>query len=284
MSVKDLAEQDPLSWSRLGETRSVDRADADISTVTASADKVLRVSGGGHSWLLNLEAVASHDSRVPRRLHLKSVMLEERHNLAVRSVHFLLRPEANARLITGTLKRCLPGQRKAYNIFHYEVLRLWEFLLQPLMNGGLGTLPLTALTDEAQPQLTSVVRRIEQRLRNESEGQIVEKARTSLMLLLGLRYDDQTITTLGEELMNWEDSSTARMLIRRGRLEEVRRAIVLVGEPKLGPTSETTKQRLDAVSDPTLLERLLPSIHTARSWDELLAPLPSDEFSSRAEV
>jgi len=79
-----------------------------------------------------------------------------------------------------------------------------------------------------------------------------------------------------------KDSSTYRWLVEReeqgrvaGRLEEARRAIVLVGEPKFGPTTATTKHRLEAVSDPALLEQLLPSVHTANTWEELPAPLPS---------
>src|SRR5688500_5549011 len=139
ISVKDLAEQDPLSWCRLADSNTIDTAtviDADVSTVTASADKVLRAEGPRGTWLVNMEAASTHDAELPGRLHLKSVMLEARHHLPVRSVVILLRRAANARAVSGTLRHCLPGERKAYNTFRYEVVRLWQMPLEPLLTGG----------------------------------------------------------------------------------------------------------------------------------------------------
>jgi len=196
ISVKDLAEEDPLSWSRLHEKRQVDSAtsiDADISTVTASPDKVLRAQNATGTWIVNLEAVSTHDSDLPGRVHLKSAMLEARHRVSVRSVVVLLRREASARAITGVLNARLPGETKAYDTFRYEVVRLWRMPMESLLTGGLGTLPLAALTDEARPQLREVVQQIETRLRSEATPTIADKSRTSLFLLLGLRYEAEVI-------------------------------------------------------------------------------------------
>jgi len=276
ISVRDLAEQDPLSWSRLGETRSVDRAeiiDADISTVTASADKVLRVYSGAHEWLMNLEAVSSHDAPVARRMHLKSVMLEERHDLPVRSILLLLRRDANARQLTGTLKRNLPGQRKAYNTFHYEILRLWEMPLQSLLAGGLGTLPLAALTDEAESDLRGVVEQIHTRLRNEAPRAAGAKAATSLFLLLGLRYDSSLIRQLFEGLRTMQDSSTYQWIVQNSRLTESRTLLMRLATKKYGPPPQEVVQRLNQVAEIERLESLAERVLDATGWDELLTPL-----------
>lgn len=68
--LKHLPEEYPHDWALLaGVTRSepVTVIDADVSTVTAAADKVLRV-GGSTPWLLHLEFQASYDTTLSKRL------------------------------------------------------------------------------------------------------------------------------------------------------------------------------------------------------------------------
>ena len=69
-TLKDLAESYPSDWLtqlELPATGPVALVDADVSTITAQADKVLRV-GGPSPWLLHLELQASRDLELPRRL------------------------------------------------------------------------------------------------------------------------------------------------------------------------------------------------------------------------
>ena len=69
-TLKELAESYPSDWLTqldLPATGPVALVDADVSTITAQADKVLRV-GGLSPWLLHLELQASRDLELPRRL------------------------------------------------------------------------------------------------------------------------------------------------------------------------------------------------------------------------
>src|SRR5438067_2167184 len=89
VTLKDLIEDHGRSWATLAASAPVRRVtliDADISTLTAAADKVLRVEDDHGEWLLNLEAEARHAADAPERLHLYGTVLHHRHQLPVRGV------------------------------------------------------------------------------------------------------------------------------------------------------------------------------------------------------
>src|SRR5271155_57083 len=102
-TVKVLVETEPTSWPVLlgrptGPTAVID---ADIATVSGAADKVLRVSADP-PYLLHLEFVPGHDAAtLPRKLHVRNGLLEDRHELRVRSGAVLLCPEADSPQLTG---------------------------------------------------------------------------------------------------------------------------------------------------------------------------------------
>jgi hypothetical protein len=114
--------------------------DSDVSTVSAAADKVLHV-GGRESWLLHLELQSSHFHRLAEQLLLYNVLLSDRHDLPVRSVVLLLRPEADRGSLTGVLRKAWP-KGQPYLEFHYTVVRLWQQPVGALLGGGPGLLPL----------------------------------------------------------------------------------------------------------------------------------------------
>lgn len=103
-TLKHLIERYPLDWLRLlhvdpeGDVMVVD---SDISTLTAAADKVIRVDES-EPWILQVEAQSSYDPSLPERMLYYSTLLSKRHGMPVRSVAVLLRPEADGRAMTGT--------------------------------------------------------------------------------------------------------------------------------------------------------------------------------------
>ena len=119
-TLKALVETEPESWPALfgqppGPTEVID---ADIATVSGAADKVLRVAADP-PYLLHLEFVVGHDAAVlPRKLHVRNGLLEDRHDLRVRSGVVLLRPEADSPQLTGVYERGFPGE-EAYLTFRY---------------------------------------------------------------------------------------------------------------------------------------------------------------------
>src|SRR5207302_547893 len=109
----------------------VEIMDANLSTITTEADKVLRVMAA-KPWILHLELQASKDRHLVNRVLQYNVLLYVRHHFPVRSVVFLLRPEANSHELTG-----LPNDQVDLE-FHYHVVRLWEIPSDAFLTGGLG--------------------------------------------------------------------------------------------------------------------------------------------------
>ncbi len=69
-TLKDLIEGDSAAWAALaggGAALRVTVIDADVSTVTAAADKVIRVEEASGSWLLDLEPESRYAADAPDR-------------------------------------------------------------------------------------------------------------------------------------------------------------------------------------------------------------------------
>src|SRR5262245_39247175 len=213
-----------------------------LSTVTASADKVLRVQARGGPRLVLLEPTARYAEDAPGRLHLYSTLLHHRHALPVTSVLLLLRREANAANLTGEYAVRAPEEAEPYLVFRYRVVRVWQEPLGPLLTGGLGLLRLAALTDQAGPNLAGVVRSRHERLRGEAEPALAAKLRAATFVLLGLRYDAEVIERVFTEVENMEESTTYQLILSRGeargearwRAEEARRYLLRLGRAKFG--------------------------------------------------
>jgi hypothetical protein len=278
-TVKELIEEDAPSWAQaFGSARAqrVSLIDADVSTVTAAADKVLRVEGDGGPWLLDIEPEARYAADAPDRLLLYSTILRQRHRLPVRSVLLLLRREANASNLTGLLEvRADEGDEQPYLTFRYQVVRLWQQPLAPLLAGGLGPLPLAVLTDEAASDLSGVVKRIDERLRTEAPPERADKMRTATFLLLGLRYDVAVADQLFREITNMEESSTYQMILSRGRdqgrTQEARAMLLRLGRVKFGEPDAAALAALERITSLERLEGLGERLLRVDTWAELLA-------------
>jgi predicted transposase YdaD len=108
-STKHLLETRSADWLEyLGLPRApVEVTDADLSTVTAAADKVLRALGPS-PWLAHVELQAGHDPGLEARILEYNVLLDRRHQLPVRSIAVLLRPGADRPRLTGRIERYWP--------------------------------------------------------------------------------------------------------------------------------------------------------------------------------
>src|SRR4051812_2554303 len=105
-TMKDMVEVSPIDWPRLSglSPAGATLVDADISTVSGAADKVIRLRGNPDS-LFHMELQAGPDASVPQRSHLYSALLFNRHELEVHSVLVLLRREANLSTLTDVYER-----------------------------------------------------------------------------------------------------------------------------------------------------------------------------------
>ena len=143
VSAKELVWDDPAAWLErfaIGPRGPVEVIDSDITTLTASADKVLRV-GGPDPYLVDLEPHSYHDTGLTRTLWFRQVALDYRHDLPVLTVLILLCKEANAPGLTGTYERQLPDGWQT-NRYNYQVVRLWQEDPEPYLTAQVNLVPL----------------------------------------------------------------------------------------------------------------------------------------------
>lgn len=106
VSTKELVETYPEDWLRLLgiEAESVEVIDTALSTVVASADQALRVTGVS-TELVTIEFVSSYKLSAPAQFAEYNVILQHRHGLPVRTVAVLLSRTADG-----------PAMRNEYRI------------------------------------------------------------------------------------------------------------------------------------------------------------------------
>jgi len=272
VTMKDILEVEAGSWPALlgpWPCTSASLVDADASTVTAAADKVLRVEGTAGPWLLDLEPEARHAADAPERMHLYATVLHHRHGLLVRSVLLLLRREANASNLTGELDLRFPDEAVPYDVFRNHVVRVWEMPLATILQAGLSTLPLAPLTDQGAADLPEVIARVAKRLREEADPETAAKLLGATYALMGLRYSKELINHLFEGVNAMEESTTYQYLLSKGE----KKVILRQGRKKFGPPDEAAVAALEKIDDTEQLAQLAERLLEVSSWKELLATL-----------
>ena len=231
------------------------------------ADKVFRLPDG--AGLLHIECQSSWDGELSERMLVYNVLLESNYGEPVESVAILLRPEANARTITGLLTRMRRnGEVKLQ--FAYDVVRIWEQAADELISGAIGTAPLGLLTNDARNRLPALVRELSRRA--ETELADVEKQNELLIgsfILLGLRYDRSEIEPLFVGVQHMRESSTYQGIFQdgeargeargvaqgevRGTICELRLNIITLLEQRFGSVSPELEKRVQQSEDMTRL-------------------------------
>jgi predicted transposase YdaD len=275
-TLKELVETYPGDWlSQLGLSAlgPVDLIDADLSTVTTQADKIIRVLDP-EPWLLHLDLQAGRDPHVDRRALKYNVLAHDRHDLPVESVIVLLRPEADASHLTGSY-RYQPARGQSSVEFHYQLVRLWQRPVDTVLTGGVGTLPLAPLCAVRQEALPAVIRRMDQRFREETAPAEAATLWTSTYVLMGLRYPLEVAMQLLKGVRDMKESVTYQAILEegemRGVITEARKLLLLLGTTRFGPPDAPTRDRIESINDVQRLEQLTVRLLDVSNWDELLA-------------
>jgi predicted transposase YdaD len=271
---KGLLEIRPTDWPAfLGiSARTVEVVDADVSTVTAAADKVLLIRADKGDRIQHFDFQSGPDASVPRRTHSYSALLEDRHRLPVDSVVLLLRPKANLGAINGVYERRLPGDASPYLEFRYRVIRVWELPVETVLNAGISLLPFAPISAAREDELPTVIERMKRRLDAEADRATVAELWTATKVLLGLRYEAQLIERLLQGMRSMKESTTYQAILEEGRLEEVRGDIRRLGERKFNrPVPAHVQTALEGILERQRLQHLLDRILDVGSWDELMA-------------
>ena len=129
---------DWLAYLGMAAPGSIEVIDSNLATVSAEADKVVRVDGA-RPRVVHFEFQTSYDPTMGQRLVRYNTMLHLRHDLPVASILVLLRRSAGGPAITGRYRISLPDERP-YLTFRYAVRRIWrepssELLTGPLAGG-----------------------------------------------------------------------------------------------------------------------------------------------------
>jgi hypothetical protein len=66
------------------------------------------------------------------------------------------------------------------------------------------------------------------------------------------------------------ESDTYLMILDEGQVKHAKKAVILVGEQRLGPPEESVKVRLENMSDLEHLDRMILRAATAARWQEIL--------------
>jgi predicted transposase YdaD len=253
--------------------------DADIATISGAADKVLRVATDP-AYLLHLEFVAGHDAAaLPRKLHVRNGLLDDRRDLGVRTAVVLLHPGADSPQLTGVYQHGFPGE-DAYLTFHYQVVRVWRLSPESLLTGGIPLLSLAPISDVTEAELPGIIQRMDRRLQSPDAREQAPVVWGAAYILLGLRYSPALAEQLFRGVMTMRESSTYMAILeeglKKGREEgavsEVRKLLRKFGERNLGPPDTPTATALDRIDDLARLEQLLEQLPNAETWNELLGP------------
>lgn len=282
-TLKSLLEDSPQDWPALAGVHETKVAviDADVSTISGAADKVLRLHGPPPS-LMHFEFQAGPDASLPRRANVYNAALEDRHDLPVASVLVLLRPEANLRTLNGLYERRLPQAAEPYRVFRYQVIRVWELPVQRLLQGGLGRLALAPVSAVSERELPGVLGEMKRRVARVQERGRLGRWWTAVYVLMGMRYEEALISQLLQGVLGMKESVTYQAIVReglsQGELNEARKLLLRLGRNQFQrEASPDLQSRIEAMQDLAQLEELILRVPQVKSWDELLPAPPKPQ-------
>jgi predicted transposase YdaD len=289
-ATKRLVEADPKAWLRFlglpGE--EADLMDADLSTVTAEADRILHVRNP--EYLAHIELQATYKVDMGDRTLFYNVVAYYRYRLPVESAILLLRKEADGPALSGRVAYGVPDDSGGSLAFRYRVVRIWEKSPEELLNAPLALLPLAPLTGVAENELPGVVQRMEKRIDAEAPVEDRGMLWTTAFLLMGLKYDPEFSRQLLQGVLEMKESSTYQYILQEGRAEglqegraeglqqgmvegraeEGRRMLLIAGGKRFGAPDAQTQAALEKITSPEQLEQLLARLFEVESWQELL--------------
>lgn len=276
-ALKHLTELSPQDWVVRGgwPAAASELIDADSGTISGAADKAIRVVGTP-DWLLAIDFQSGHDSlaKLPDLLLYNSALFK-RHGLLVRTLLVLLHRGADSPNLTGLDERGFPGEPFDAAL-RYRILRVWEVPAAAWLSGGLGLVPLAPLGSVQKADLPAVVAQMKQRIDREAPGQAKELW-SAAYILMGLCYESAMVQSLLRGVLNMKESTTYQAILEegkaegvtKGKAEEARKMLLLMGREQFGEPSARIVALLDAVTDLGQLEALGLRLLHVKTWEEL---------------
>ena len=283
-TTKFLIDTAPADWLRLaGITLEsgavVEPLDADLSTISANADRLLRVSNIEKPCLYHIELQASNDARFDERVFWYNSLARYEFRLPVYSIAFLLRRAADGVQVKGMISETNGSHHLA---FRYALVRVWQLSVDTLLTGGLATLPLAPLAAQTPDEASELVRVVHNRFDSEADIEQARELSAATFILLGLKYDKAFIETLTKGIQKMRESVTYQMILDEGReqgrdegrdegrIQEARENILALGTRRYGTPTDAQRTRIQSENSRTQLEIWLLSLLDATDWDSML--------------
>jgi hypothetical protein len=159
--------------------------------------------------------------------------------------------------------------------FTYEVVRLWQRPADELLAADLGVVPLAMLGRlpeglSLEEGLAAIAQRLAERIASEAAPERAKKLLTDAFLLTGLRVRRDAAARIFGGIRAMHESDTYLAIIDEGQEKRGRDDILIVGEERLGPPTESVKAQLNGVTDLPRLIRMIRRAAKAASWQEIL--------------
>jgi len=153
--------------------------------------------------------------------------------------------------------------------------RLWERPAEELLAAEVGVVPLALLGRlpeglSREDGLAAVAQQVVDRLVREVPSDRVKRLLTDALLLTGLRVRRDVAVRIFRGVRAMQESDTYLMILDEGQEKQAKKAILVVGEERLGPPEEAVKTHLAHVSDLGRLDRMIRRAAKAVTWQEIL--------------
>ena len=193
--------------------------------------------------------------------------------MLVRTAAVLLRPEADSPVLTGERRLGFPGE-VAYDVFGYQVLRVWQVPPQVLLQGGLGTLALAPISAVTEAELPGIIKRMEARLQTRRLRRHADEVWSATFILMGLRNSQELAGQLLRGVRSMKESVTYQAILEEGeakdRSTEAKKILLRLGQGRFGPPNARVRPVLEGITDVERLEELSERVYQVASWEELL--------------
>jgi hypothetical protein len=271
-TLKELVTCYPVDWlAQLGVpvTAPPEVVDADLSTVTAAADTLLKVG----ETIVHIDIESGPDDNLARRMLLYNVLAHHHTGLPVHSVVVLLRSNAVG---SGPPEgvQYAPQPARGELLFRFETVRVWELPAEDLLRAGIGFLPLAVLgkppTGQTRSQaLARVVERISERAEREAKTD-AGKLLTAAYILSAMHVEPQVARSIFRKVFAMQESGTYQLILEEGAIKHTRELILKLGKSHLGEPTAKHVNKLNVIEDLQRLDRMVLKVATAKSWDTLL--------------
>ncbi len=219
---KDLLNYDPLAWLRLTkavpEGAEVSVVETDLSTITASSDKIFEISEGSNLRHIIIEFQAQKDLQLIANCHLRELALRRKLLTPVVDTFIFYAHPSTVPEETSLEQHRLKHAHSPDSQYHYRAIKLWELNPDDLIQGGPAVAPLATLAQFPKSELARIVDRIEQVVKTIDSEEIRNQIWSATFFLAGIKYRDVGfLNEIFSGRLHMESSVTYQYVLEKGK-------------------------------------------------------------------